>query len=37
VFDRVVSVNASERLFCVTVAPRRNREDGVMDAIFGVL
>jgi cyclopropane fatty-acyl-phospholipid synthase-like methyltransferase len=37
IFDRVVSVNASERLFCVTVATSKMREDAVMDAIFGVL
>jgi hypothetical protein len=37
VFDEVLSVNASERLFCVTVATGKNREDGVMDAVLSVL
>jgi hypothetical protein len=37
VFEQVLSVNASQWLFCVTVAARRNREDGVMDAVFMVL
>jgi len=37
VFDEVVSVNASKHLFCVTVICTKNKNEGVMDAIFCVL
>ncbi|KAH7071600.1 hypothetical protein FB567DRAFT_455249, partial [Paraphoma chrysanthemicola] len=36
VIDEVVSVNASRNMFCVVVACRRDREDGVMEQIFSV-
>jgi hypothetical protein len=37
VFDQVVSVSASERLFCVTVSTAKGKEEGVMDAVLSVL
>jgi hypothetical protein len=37
VFVSVISVNASERLFCVTVLTEKNKVEGVMDAIGGVV
>jgi hypothetical protein len=36
VFEQVVSVNASKHLFCVTVVCTKNKDEGVMDAIFSV-
>lgn len=37
VFENVISVNASQNLFCVTVVCNKNGDEGVMDAIFSVL
>ncbi|KAF2828750.1 hypothetical protein CC86DRAFT_319783 [Ophiobolus disseminans] len=37
VFEQVISVNASKHLFCVTVACTKNRDEGVMDAVFSVV
>jgi hypothetical protein len=33
---KVVSVNASSNLFCVTVICEKNKDEGVMDAVFKV-
>lgn len=37
VFESVISVNASQKLFCVTVVCTKNKDEGVMDAILSVL
>lgn len=37
VFGEVISVNASKHLFCVTVVCKKNKDEGVMDAISSVL
>lgn len=33
---QVVSLNASKNLFCVTVICEKNKDEGVMDAVFKV-
>lgn len=37
VFEEVVSVNVSKHMFCVTVICTKNKNEGVMDAVFMVL
>jgi hypothetical protein len=37
VIDEVISVNASKHLFCVTLATKKNQDEGVNDQIYSVL
>lgn len=36
VLEEVISVNASKYLFCVTIACPKNKNEGIMDAIFRI-